>query len=202
MIRQRVLLRTPGWGLFVRLLTIVFALLLMYGGVLVALLATKTIGRDAANQISDYRTVYHDITALRATDFTTAISLIAGFTGLLVFIMFAFLVFEALPRPYLARTEVTLDDQPAGETVVRPRAVERVAEHAARADPNVSAARGRMSDDTLHVAVSVRDAPGAAATLAEVRRRVGEQLQRHQIPTVPVTVTLAGYERSTKEDLP
>jgi hypothetical protein len=200
--RQRVHLRTPGWSMFVRLLTIVFALVLMYGGVLVALLATKALSPHAAEQISDYRRIYHDVAGLHPSDFTTAISFIAGFTGLLVFIMFAFLTFEALPRPYFARSEVALPDQPAGATVVRPRAVERVAEHAARSDPDVSDAHGRLSDDTLHVDVSVRNAPRAAATLAEVRRRVGEQLVQHEIPTVPVIVTLAGYERSTKEDLP
>jgi hypothetical protein len=181
-------------------LTVVFCLLLMYGGVLLALLATKSLSPDKVNQISDYRTIYHDIVALQPSDFTTAISFIAGFTGLLVFIMFVFLTFEALPRPYFARSQVTLPHQPGGETVVRPRALERVAEHAARADPNVYAAHGRLTDDALYVDVGVRDAPGVATTLADVRRRVAEQLTQHQLPTVPVNVTLAGYERPTRED--
>ena len=64
------------------------------------------------------------------------------------------------------------------------------------------AAAGRLSDDGLHVDVGVRNAAGAAATLAEVRRRVAEQLEHHEIPSVPVNVTLAGYERSTREDAP
>jgi hypothetical protein len=201
-IRQRVHLRRPGWSAFVRLLTVVFALLVMYGGVLVALLATKALSPASAEQISDYRLIYHDIAGLHPSDFTTAISLIAGFTGLLVFIMFVFFTFEALPRPYFARTEVELPEQKGGDTIVRPRAVERVAEHAAQADPDVFAAAGRLSDDGLHVDVGVRNAPGAAKTLAEVRRRVAEQLEHHEIPSVPVNVTLAGYERSTREDAP
>jgi hypothetical protein len=202
MTRQRVHLRTPGWSAFVQLLTVVFALLLMYGGVLLALLATKTLSPARVEQISDYRLIYHDIVALQPSDFTTAISFIAGFTGLLVFIMFVFLTFEALPRPYLARSEVELPGQKGGETVVRPRAVERVAEYAALADPSVFAANGRLSDDGLHLDVGVRDAQGAAATLADVRRRVTEQLQRHEIPPVPVNVILAGYQRPTREDAP
>jgi hypothetical protein len=201
-IRQRVHLRTPGWGAFVRLLTVIFLLAMMYGGAMVALLATKALSPHAVEQITDYRRIYHDIADLQASDFTTAISFIAGFTGLLVFIMFAFLTFEALPRPYFARTEVELPEQAGGDTVVRPRAVERVAEHAAQSDPNVFTASGRLSDDGLYVDVGVRDAPGAAATLAEVRRRVTEQLQHHELPPVPVNVTLAGYERPTREDTP
>src|SRR6202012_4718572 len=38
-IRQRISLRRAPWGLLTRLLTIVFALVLVYGGVMVALLA-------------------------------------------------------------------------------------------------------------------------------------------------------------------
>lgn len=201
MIRQRINLRTPAWGLLVRLITIAFALALIYGGVMLGLLACK-VDPSRINKLTAYRTIYRHAVALQPSDFTTSVSLIAGFGGLLVFLVFAFLTFQALPRPYFTRTQVDLPENGRGATVVRPRAVERVAEFAAQGSPQVMTVAGRLGDDELNVGVGLRDVSEVSQTLADVRRRVGEQLERHQLPKLAVNVILTGYERPTRGDRP
>jgi hypothetical protein len=200
MIRQRVSLRHPQWALISRLITILFAVVLMYGGVMVALLALK-VSPSSIDQISGYRTAYHWLTGLTPHTFTTAVSLVAGFGGLLIFLVFAFLTLEALPRPYLTRTETGLpEDGERGATIMRPRAIERVAEVAAQGNAHVMGVTGRLGDGELHVDVGLDDARHVPDTLRDVRQRVHDQLQRHQLPAMPVHVTLTGYERSTRRD--
>jgi hypothetical protein len=199
-IRQRVSLRRAQWALITRLLTIVFAAVLVYGGVMVVLLALKLTPGDI-DRISGYRTGYHWLTGLTAADFTTPVSLIAGFGGLLVFGLFAFLTLQSLPRPYLTRGELGLPQTTErGGTVVRPRAVERVAEVAAQGNDHVMGVTGRLGDGELNVDVGLDEAPSLIETLEDVRRRVREQLGAHQLPLMPVNVTLTGYERPTRRD--
>jgi hypothetical protein len=111
------------------------------------------------------------------------------------------LTLQALPRPYFTRSEVGLPE-PAerGSTVVRPRAVERVAEVAAQGNIHVMGVTGRLGDGEMNVDVGLDDAPSLAQTLQDVRRRVREQLEHHEIPPMPVNVTLTGYERPTGRD--
>ncbi len=199
MTRQRIGLRTYAWGYVVRVLTLAFAVVFIYAGAMVVLLAVK-VSPHTVNEISDYQLIYNHAAALRASDFTTRVSLIAGFSGLLVFLVFAFLALRVLPRPYLARTAVDLSTGDGGQTVVRPRAVERVAEFAARGNPRVVRAAGRLGDDELTVNVGVADAQEAGAALTDVRRRVREQLERHNLPQMPVNVTLTGYDPQTTRD--
>lgn len=196
MIRQRINLRRRTGALLVQALTIAFALALVYGGVLDALLALKLhgLGPDQINRISGYRTAYHWLAGLHRADFTTPRALIAGFGGLLLFLFFAALVLRSLPRPYLTRSEVGFPVSDRGATVVRPRAVERVAEFAAQANVHVVGVTGRLGDGELHVDIGIDAAPAAAETLADVRERVRDQLGRHDLPTMPVHVTLTGYE--------
>ncbi len=201
MMRQRVSLRAAPWGLLTRLLAIVFALALIYGGVMVALLAAKVSPHDI-NTISGYQTIYDDAATLRQSDFTTAVSLIAGFAGLIVFLIFAFLTLQSLPRPYFTRTKIDLPEDGRGVTTMRPRAMERVAEYAAQADPNIVSASGRLGEEELNLDVGVAVAAEAAQTLSAVRGRVAEQLQRHGLPHLPVNVTLTDYERSNRRDTP
>jgi hypothetical protein len=199
-IRQRISLRRAPWGLLTRLLTIACAIVLMYGGVMVVLLGLK-LSPGGIDQISGYRTAYHWLTGLTRADFTTPVSLIAGFGGLLVFLVFAALTLQSLPRPYLTRTEVGLPEPTErGGTIVGPRAVERVAEVAAEGNMHVMGVTGRLGDGELHVDVGLDDAPALTQTLEDVRRRVREQLEAHQLPLMPVNVTLTGYDRPTRRD--
>jgi hypothetical protein len=195
-IRQRVNLRRRTGALLVLSLTVAFALALVYGGVLTVLLALKLhgLGPVQINRISGYRTADHWLAGLNRGDFTTARALIAGFGGLLVFLLFISLMLRSLPRPYLTRSELgfPLDDR--GATVVRPRAVERIAEVAAQGNQHVIGATGRLGDGELNVDIGIDTPPAAAATLIDVRTRVRDQLGQHDLPSMPVNVTLTGYE--------
>jgi hypothetical protein len=192
MIRQRVNLRRAPWALLTRALTVVFALALVYGGVLNALLALK-IGPGSVERVSGYHAAYMWLAGLHRGDFTTAISLIAGFGGLLVFLTFIFLAQQSLPRPYLARTDVGLPST-GGATLVRPRAVERVAEVAAQGNAHVAGVTGRLGTAALNVDVGVDDPDDLVQTLGDVRQRVADDLERHDLSPMPVNVTLTGYE--------
>jgi len=195
-IRQRVSLRRPTGALLTRGLAVAFALALVYGGALDVILALKLHGLGPAqvNRISGYRTAFHWLAGLDRADFTTGRALIAGFGGLLVFLVFAALALRTLPRPYLTRTEIGLSPDERGATVVRPRAVERIAEVAAQGNEHVVGVTGRLGDGELHVDIGIDTAPAAASTLADVRTRVRDQLTRHDLEVMPVNVTLTGYE--------
>jgi hypothetical protein len=200
MTRQRVRLRTPALAYLVRLLTVVLGAALVWYGAMVILLAVK-VSPHTVNDLSAYRTLYHDIVGLHPGDFTTPVRLIAGFGGFLAFLVLVYLALQELPRPYLARGPVSLEERPGGETVARARAIERVGEIAAQANPDVTSAAGRLGDDELLVTISVARAGRAADSLTDVQERVREALGRHDLPALPVNVTLTGYDRATKREL-
>jgi hypothetical protein len=199
MTRQRVHLRTPGLGQLVALLTLVLALALVWYGLMVALLAVK-VSPHTVNSLSAYRTLYDDAVGLNRSDFTTLRRLVAGFAGLIAFLLFSYLAWKAWPRPYLTQ-EITVDEHRHGSTAVQPRAFERVAEIAARAHPDVTAASGRLGNDELTVRVDSPSAGVIAETLRDVHQRVEAELKRHELPNLPVNVTLTGYDRQTRREL-
>ena len=88
-----------------------------------------------------------------------------------------------------------------GITTVQPRAIERVAEIAARANADVTGASGRLGDEELSIGVDSRRASTVAATLRDVHERVQDELARHELPGLPVNVTLTGYDRQTRREL-
>ena len=200
MIRQRVRLRTPALAYLVRLLTVVFGLALVWYGLMVILLAVK-VTPSTVNSISAYRTLYNDIAGLKTSDFTTTVRLIAGFGGLLAFLLLLYLALQELPRPYLARGPLTLADEPRGRTTTKPRAVERLAEIAALANPAVTSASARLGGAELDVFIATSRAALAADTLVDVRDRVKRALENHELTEMPVSVTLTGYDRKTKREL-
>jgi hypothetical protein len=200
MTRQRVNLRTPGLGHLVTLLTAVLAIALVWYGLMVVLLAVK-VSPHTVNSLSAYRSLYDDAAGLRRSDFTTLRRLVAGSAGLIAFLIFIYLAFKAWPRPYLARGEIIVAQNRHGTTAVEPRAIERVAELAACANPAVTAARGRLGDDELTVGVDSRRAIAIAQTLRDVHGRVEAELERHDLPSLPVNVTLTGYDRQTRREL-
>ncbi len=111
MTRQRIHLRTPALAYIVRLLTLVLGLALVWYGLMVILLAVK-VAPHTINSISAYRILYHDAADLTSEDFTTRVRLIAGFGGLLAFLVLLYLALQEIPRPHLARSPLILDDQP------------------------------------------------------------------------------------------
>ena len=200
MIRQRINLRTPALAYLVRLLTVLLALALFWYGLMIVLLAVK-VSPHTVNALSGYRTLYHHAAGAKASDFTTAGRLIAGFAGLLVFFVGIYLALQEIPRPYLARGEFRIGDRDRGDTTISPRAVERVAEIAAGANLDVTTARGRLGDEQLDVLVHVRSARRAADTLRDVQRRVATSFEEHGLPALPVNVTLTGYDPPTTREL-
>jgi hypothetical protein len=67
MIRQRINLRTPALAYLVRLLTALLALALFWYGLMVVLLAVKVSGHTV-NELSAYRTLYHDAADVTSSD--------------------------------------------------------------------------------------------------------------------------------------
>ena len=199
--RQRVRERTSVLGMVGRLVPLVLALALIWYGAMLVLLAVK-VAPSTVNRLSGYRTAYNYLSGLTPADVagggTRAI--LAG-AGLAAFLVFGFLAFKQLPRPYLARRELSLTADRRGEVVVEPRAIERVAEVAAKAHPAVSEARGRYSVDDLTVDVNVRRARDVAQILQSAQGRVVAALEQHELPAIPVNITLIGYDSRSRREL-
>jgi hypothetical protein len=199
--RQRLRERTSPAMLLGRLVTLVFALALIWYGLMTFLLALK-VSPSTVDSISGYRAGFDWLSDLTPSDVdgaTTRAIVAAG--GVAAFLVFGYLAFKQLPRPYLARRDLGLRDDDHGEVIVEPRAIERLAEAAATAHPAVTAARGRYSVDHLTVDLTVRRARDLADSLHDIQRRVAHALRRHELPSMPVNITLTGYQRRQRRDL-
>jgi hypothetical protein len=199
--RQRLRERTSPLMFVGRLVTLVFALALVWYGLMTVLLALK-VSPSTVDAISGYRTAFDWLSGLTPSDVDGgATRAIIAAAGVVAFLVFGYLALKQLPRPYLARRELELTTDERGEVTVEPRAVERLAEVAAATHPAVSDARGRYSSDDLSVDLTVRRARELADTLNEAQRRVAQALEQHELPALPVNVTLTGYDRRHRRDL-
>ena len=201
MLRQRV--RSRGFALshiVARLLVIALALALLWYGAMVILLAFK-VSPDTVDSISGYRTAYDYLTGLTPDDITSDVRLVVGLGGLAVFLLFGYLVWREIPRPYLARSDLQLSGGDRGAVDVNARAVERVAERAALEHDGVADARGLYHDDALTLEIVARGARNVPATLSAVREQAAESLDRHDLPALPVNVTLTGLDRKNRREL-
>jgi hypothetical protein len=198
--RQRIRTHVSATALTGNLLLTLIGLGLIWYGLMVVLLALKS-SPNFVNDISGYRTAYSYFAGLEPSEITTRVRLIAGLAGLAAFVVFGFLAWKQIPRPYLARSELRLGDDERGTLIVEPRAVERAAEAAAREHPAVSEAAGRYEVDGVAINVHVRRGADLAGTLRDVDRRVREALDRHDLPTLPVNVTLTGFDRQHRREL-
>ena len=199
--RQRLRERTSPLVFVGRLVTLVFALALVWYGLMTVLLALK-ISPSTVNAISGYRTAFDWLSGLTPSDVdgATTRAIIAA-AGVVAFVVFGYLALKQIPRPYLARRELELTADERGEVTLEPRAVERLAEVAAATHPAVSDAHGRYSSDDLSVDLTVRRARDLADTLNDAQRRVTQALEQHELPAMPVNVTLTGYDRRHRRDL-
>lgn len=199
--RQRLRGRRSGLELLGRLLTLLFALALIWYGAMTILVAFK-VSPSTVNSISGYRTAFDWLSGLTPSDVagsTTRIVIAAA--GVVAFLVFGWAAIKSLPRPYFARhdRELTRDDR--GEVHVEARAFERLAEAAAGRQNAVTGVRGRYSEDDLTVDVTVKRAQDLADTLEGAQRRVVGALEEHDLPIMPVNVTLAGYDRRNRREL-
>jgi hypothetical protein len=199
--RQRLRDRSSRWLAAGRVVTLVFAVLLTWYGLMLLLLALD-VSPATVDSLSGYRTAFDWLAGLTPADVdgtTTRAILAAG--GLVAFVVFGYLAVAQLPRPYLARRDLELATDQRGEVTVEPRAVERLAELAAAADPAVTATRARYSSDDLTVDVSVRRARDLPDVLRGAQQRVAAALDQHELPPMPVNVTLTGYDRRNRREL-
>jgi hypothetical protein len=51
------------------------------------------------------------------------------------------------------------------------------------------------------VDLTVRRARDLADSLHDIQRRVAHALRRHELPSMPVNITLTGYQRRQRRDL-
>jgi len=199
--RQRVgarsfpLARVAGDGL-----VIIFALALMWGGAMVALLALK-VSPVTIEGLSGYRTAYDYLAGLQPADIGTSTRLIAAISGLAATVLCGYLAWRAIPRPYLARTDLRLTVDERGIVDVHARAIERAAEIAALEHPSVVAARARYGTDDLTIDINAGRAEGLAATLQAVQQSARDSLARHELPPLPVNITLVRLERKNRREL-
>ncbi|MGI8593557.1 MAG: hypothetical protein ACR2ML_04185 [Solirubrobacteraceae bacterium] len=200
MLRQRLRIRTRKLVVVGRVLLFLVVVALVWYGLMVILLALK-IAPESVDSVSGYRSAFDELSFLTPSDVDGPVRAIVVIAGVLAFLLFGWLAFKELPRPYLARGDVELASGERGELSVEPRAIERAAEIAACEHPSVSSASGRYGTEDLEIAVSVRRARGLPETLDDVQERVRASLQRHGLPAVPVNVNLTGYDRRQRREL-
>ena len=102
------------------LLTLLLALAMVWYGLMALLLAVK-VSPSTVNSLSGYRTAFDWLSGLTPSDVGGATTrvIIAG-AGVLAFLVFGFLAFKLLPRPYLARRELPLYSEPQGYVTIEP----------------------------------------------------------------------------------
>lgn len=199
MFRQRVNLRHSPAELVGRLLVLLLAAALFWYGLMLVLLAVK-VSPSTVNALSGYRAVYDKLAAIGPSSITATDRLVVAGGGLLLFLILGYLAFKAIPKPTLARGDVNLAEDERGEVRVQPRAIERIAETAASQNAGVASATGRLGDE-LDVMLTVRRPREVAETLRAVQGAVREALAQHELPALPVNVTLTGIDRTTRRSL-
>lgn len=193
MLRQRLrATRSPLALLSLLPLTLLALALIWYGGMVVLLAAKMSPGQ--VDKVSGYRTVYRFFAELGPVDVDPRVRLIAGLAGFGTFLMSFYLATKSLSRPHLARTELTLKTDGHGGTTVQPRAIERAVESAALGQTNVRAAASRYEVGGMSLNLALGSATDAAETLREARQRARAALEQHDLPVLPVNVTLTGYQ--------
>jgi hypothetical protein len=181
-----------------KMLVAVVGAVLFWYGLMVVLLAFQ-VSPDLVRSLSAYRTLYDNLASLHPADITTTVRIAVGVAGAVVFVVLATLAVKALPRPYLARQSLLLDHGKRGTTTIEPRALEHLARVAAECGAAVDSARGLYGARALSVDVSLRDPDALDAALRDARRRVQEAVGRHDLPDMPVDITLAGVQPPKRE---
>lgn len=200
MLRQRLRSRTSPVAYVGRAVLIVFALALIWYGLMLLLLALK-VSPGSIDAISGYRSAYDFLAGLEPADIDGPTRLSAGLAGVAAFLVFGYLALKEIPRPYLGRSALQLIEDQRGTVEVQPRAIERVAEAAAGAHSAVAAATGRYGTDELTVDLRVQRGRDLSNTLTDVQDRIRGALHRHGLPATRVNVTLTGFDRKQRREL-
>src|SRR5690606_12882923 len=145
-----------------RALALLLGAALVWYGLMAALLAAK-VDPGTVDAISAYRTAYDWLAGLDAQDVDGDVRWIAALAGLVAFVVCGWLALRLIPRPYVARRELDVARDEHGTTAIAPRALERLAEVAARAREDVAGATAGWGDERLTVDVTVRSPRGVPA---------------------------------------
>lgn len=195
MLRQRVGSRSfPLARIAADAVVVVFALALVWGGAMLVALAFK-VSPTTIDGLSGYRRAYDYLASLDPGDVGGSVRVVAAIAGLGACLIFGYLAWRAIPRPYLARRELRLSADEVGTVEVDAHAIERAAEIAAREHPSVASARARYATDGLTLDIGATRADRLAKTLFDVHERARESLARHDLPPLPVNITLVRLER-------
>jgi len=197
-VRQRLRTRSSRVSFLGRIVLVAFLLVALWYGLMTILLALG-VPRGPIDLISGYRTAYDLLAGLGPDSLTPRVRLVAGLSGLGAFLVFAYLAYKEVPRPYVARRRLGLAEDERGEVTVAPRAIERVAESAAFGNPGVTKAAGRWEGEDLNLDVHLDRARDLPATLRDVQGKVAEALATHGLPAVPVGVTLTGFDNPRQQ---
>jgi hypothetical protein len=195
MLRQRIRVERSTPAVLGQLVTVLIALVLTWYGLILGLMAIDVLDPDAANAVTGYRSLFDELAALADDDVDGIVRLFTGVGGLLAFLVFGWLALKQIPRPQLARGELLVTHDAGGEVTLAPRAFERAAESAALGNDAVTGAAGRYGGEDVSVDITVNRAPDVADTLRDVQRRVRHALSRHELPDVPVHVTVTKFDR-------
>lgn len=198
MLRQRVRTDRPVLSIAGDAVAILVLLAIAYYGIVLGLLAAGALDPELADDISGYRDGYETLATAAPDDVDGTVRLVVGLAGLAAFALFGFLAWTLVPRPRLARGELELRRDDSGEVTVEPRAIERAAEAAARGNGAVSDARARYGRDDVTLDISVRSGREIEDTLHDVQRRAGRALETHELPMVPVNVTVIKFDPDTQ----
>ncbi|UJA19090.1 hypothetical protein HJD18_01960 [Thermoleophilia bacterium SCSIO 60948] len=179
-----------------RLLALLAAAVLVWYGLMVALLAA---GLDPArvDSLSGLLTGFDRLSSLTATDVDGAARAIVAAAGAVMFLVFAFLVRRSLPRPYVARRSIDLsaaEGSTPGALSVGPRAIERAAERAARRGGGVSGAVARSAPGRVELDVELSEPSDLPAQLRDVEERYAADLDRLGLPKLPLDITLVAVK--------
>ena len=193
MFRQRIRARSSPVAFFGRAVLVLFLLGVLWYGLMLVLLGFG-VGRGPIDLISGYRTAFDFLAGLEPAAITPRVRLITAVSGIVAAFLFGYLAYKEIPRPYAARRSLDLAEQELGGTAVAPRAIERVAESASFGNRLVSGAAGRWEGSGVNLDVHLDRARELPATLEDIQQRVRGALGEHELPEVPVTVTLTGFD--------
>ncbi len=200
MLRQRIRNRHSALHWMGPVLTVLAALALIWGGIAVLGLALK-VGASTMQSITGYRSAYDFLRGLGPNDFDSSTRIVLVAVGVVAFLALGYVALKLLPRPYTARHDFELTRDQRGGVTVDARAIERLAELSATRRTGVEEAAGRWGGDRLAVDVTLSRPTDLGEALRGVRAAVREALERHELPVVPVDVTLGGYQPKSRREI-
>lgn len=175
-------------------------LLLLWGGVVVVLLAAGLAPADVQSS-TGYRTVYDELAAVGPASWDSTTATVVAVAGVVLFLLLLALGWAQRITPHLARTDLVLADDDLGTVTVQPRAIERAAEVAAGRGAAVHAVRARLGEDELTITIHARGADELPDTLRGAHRRVTAALQDAGTPQKTVRVVVTRFTAPATRDL-